>query len=82
MKSAKAIIDTTTMKIHFVGPGDYDLEKLLPPGTKTIQCETSPSGHMVIPTDEYNRTVSPGGIAQTQVNLLADTNGSSSSSNL
>ena len=77
MKSMRTIIDTTTMRLHFVGPSDYDLEKLLPPGTKTLQCETSPSGHMVIPTDAFLKTVTPGGIAQTQVNLHANTRDSS-----
>ena len=50
----KAIIDLSTNQIHLCGPGDYDLASLLPPGTKTIQCEKAPSGHMVMPCDLYN----------------------------
>ena len=80
MNSTRTIIDTTTMKIHLVGPGDYDFEKLLPAGTKTIKCEASPSGHLVIPTDEFRKAVSPGGIAQSQINLMANTESAASSS--
>ena len=31
------------------GPGDYDLMEILPPGTKTHQCEVASSGHMMLP---------------------------------
>ena len=40
--------------MHFAGPGDYNLEKALPPGTDCFQCELAPSGHMVIPCCEYS----------------------------
>ena len=42
------------MKMYFAGPGDYDLEKALPPGTDCFQCELAPSGHMVFPCCEYS----------------------------
>jgi hypothetical protein len=51
----RGIIDCQKRQIHFVGPGDYDLEKTLPPGTESFQCETSPSGHMVLPCSEFNK---------------------------
>ena len=41
------------MKMYFAGPGDYDLNRGLPPGTDCFQCELAPSGHMVIPCCEY-----------------------------
>ena len=41
------------MKMYFVGPGNCDLERALPPGTNCFQCELAPSGHMVLPCCEY-----------------------------
>ena len=32
--------------MYFLGPGDYKLEDCLPPGTKCVQCEHAPSGHL------------------------------------
>ena len=39
--------------MYFLGPGDYDLLKALPPGTDAYQLETAPSGHLVLPICEY-----------------------------
>lgn len=52
-RSNRGIIDTRTLRLHFCGPGPLDLEKVLPPGSYSIQCELSPSGHMVIPCAEF-----------------------------
>ena len=79
MQQQRAIIDTNTMRMYFVGPGDYDMEKMLPPGTTSIQCQTSPSGHMVVPTDSYAKT-KVGGVAQQELSLLANTSSVSTSS--
>ena len=54
LRKNKAIIDFSTMKMYFTGPGNYDLNKSLPPGTDCFQCELAPSGHMVIPCCEYD----------------------------
>jgi len=54
LRKNKAIIDFSTMKMYFTGPGDYDLNKSLPPGTDCFQCELAPSGHMVIPCCEFD----------------------------
>ena len=54
LRKNKAIIDFSTMKMYFTGPGDYDLNKSPPPGTDCLQCELAPSGHMVIPCCEYD----------------------------
>ena len=53
MRSKRAVMDMNTLRIHFLGPGDYELESALPPGTETFQCEQSPSGHMVLPCCHY-----------------------------
>ena len=47
------MLDLTTLRMHFLGPGNYELERALPPGTQTYQCELAPSGHMVVPCCEY-----------------------------
>ena len=52
----RAIIDCQKRQLHFVGPGDYDLETTLPAGTESFQCEISPSGHMVLPCSEFSKT--------------------------
>ena len=53
----RALLDTRTNRLHFVGPGDFKLEKYLPEGSKTFQCEYARSGHMVLPCCEYNGRV-------------------------
>ena len=50
----KAIWDFENMKLYFVGPGEYDLEKALPPGTDVFQLERAPSGHIVLPICEFD----------------------------
>ena len=53
LRKNRAILDFTTLKLYFAGPGDYNLESAMPPGTDTYQCELAPSGHMVLPCCEY-----------------------------
>ena len=48
-----AIWDFQNMKLYFVGPGEYDLERNLPPGTDVFQLERAPSGHIVLPICEF-----------------------------
>ena len=45
LRKNRAIIDFDKMLMYFVGPGDYDLSRSLPPGTDCYQCELAPSGH-------------------------------------
>ena len=52
-RESKMIIDTARNKVYMVGPGDYDLERALPPGTTTFDCVTAPSGHMMLPCAEF-----------------------------
>ena len=48
LRRLRACIDCRTMKVFFLGPGDYDIQAHAPPGTKSIQCLTAPSGHMIV----------------------------------
>ena len=42
LKRNRAVWDFTTDQLYFLGPGDYDLLRALPPGTDTFQLETAP----------------------------------------
>ncbi len=53
IENSRALIDCNTGKVYFFGPGDYKLEEHLPPGTKCVQCEHAPSGHLTMPIDEF-----------------------------
>ena len=54
LRKNRALVDCNTLQLHFCGPGDYHLEKTLPPGTETYQMEVAPSGHLVLPCCEYS----------------------------
>ena len=65
LKNSRAIIDCNTSRVYFLGPGNYDLPAGLPPGTKEIQCEHAPSGHMMMTIDSFDqlaRLESQGGL--------------------
>ena len=53
LRKNKAILDFNTLRLHFCGPGEYELEKEVPPGTDTYQLEVAPSGHIVLPCFEF-----------------------------
>ena len=53
LREHRAIIDLRTLRIHFCGPGNAAVEETLPPGSQTVQCELSPSGHMVVSCGEF-----------------------------
>jgi hypothetical protein len=53
LRKNRAILDLNTMRMHFTGPGNYDIERALPSGSQSYQCELAPSGHMVVPCCEY-----------------------------
>jgi hypothetical protein len=81
LKNSRAVIDTNNSKVYFLGPGDYNLEATLPPGTRAIQCEHAPSGHMMMPVDSFNeldRLESQGGLVIRET-VLPVTHASSSS---
>ena len=50
----RAVWDFVTDRLYFLGPGDYDLARALPPGTDVFQLEKAPSGHSVLPCCEYS----------------------------
>ena len=51
----RAVLDFNTLRLHFCGPGDNEMEKSLPAGTDTFQLELAPSGHLVLPCCEYGK---------------------------
>ncbi len=53
LRKNRAILDFNTLKLHFCGPGDYEIERGLPTGTDSYQLEVAPSGHLVLPCCEY-----------------------------
>ncbi len=65
------IIGTLTLRVHMCGPGPYELEKILPPGTQSFQCELAPSGHMVLPCAEFGEESGQTALAQ-QIALPAE----------
>ena len=50
----RAVWDFVTDRLYFMGPGDYDLSRALPPGTDCFQLERAPSGHSVLPCCEFS----------------------------
>ena len=83
LRTARSIIDTETNKLYMLGPGNYDLMSALPPGTSVIQLEEAPSGHLMMPCDQYNQfdieQKNGGLILDKQVSLPVQTAPSSSS---
>ena len=60
LKKNRAVWDFVTDTLYFMGPGDYELERAMPPGTDKIQLETAPSGHSVLPCCEYTPVADSG----------------------
>eukprot|EP00974_Lingulodinium_polyedra_P064696 6250271-Lingulodinium_polyedra.AAC.1 len=46
LRKNRTLLDFTTLRLHFFGPGDRDMERALPEGTDTFQLELAPSGHL------------------------------------
>ena len=47
----RSLIDTYSKKIYFVGPGGYKIQ--LSPGSRALDLENSPSGHLLLPVTEF-----------------------------
>ena len=47
----RALIDTFSKRVYLVGAGGYGLK--LSPGSRILQCETSESGHMLLPVSDF-----------------------------
>jgi len=69
LRRNRAVWDFVTDKLYFLGPGDYDLERALPPGTDVYQLEQAPSGHSVLPCCEYSS--SSGGVTEHTLTLMS-----------
>ena len=56
--------------LYYPGPGEVEI--VLTPGSIAIPLEKAPSGHLVMPIDEYERCSSvKGGTPETSLNLVA-----------
>ena len=55
LQRRRAVLDMVTNKLYFLGPGDYKIESILPPGSETYQLHTAPSGHLLLPVDNYKQ---------------------------
>ena len=53
MRDHRVILDLQKLKMYFVGPGDYDLDKSLSPGTVSFELEMAPSGHLLLPCSNF-----------------------------
>jgi len=72
----RGIMDTGNKKLIF--PGKGDVEYVLPPGSIVLPLEKAPSGHLVLPVDEFERLAQKqGGLPEH--NITMHTTGSSSS---
>ena len=67
LEQCRAILDMHKGKLHFCGPGDYDLEQHLPPGTKTYDLAKAPSGHLLLPCNLYDKADQQGKASKVQL---------------
>jgi hypothetical protein len=68
----RAVLNLITKELYILGPGEDDLRKHLPPGSKVIKCETAPSGHLMIPCAEFtglDQAEKTGGLELQEVSL-------------
>ena len=79
LQKNRAVLDFSSMKLHFCGPGDIKIDPGLPPGTESFQLEQAPSGHLVLPCCEY-KNKKPHNTSS--LTLIARTDSSSSSGSL
>ena len=82
-RESRMIIDTVTNKVHMLGPGNYDLESTLPPGSRSFQCTLAPSGHMMLPCSHFEKiqqSHQKGGLHMERTLTLPVQEGGSSSS--
>ena len=68
LETDRAILDTGNRKLYFPGPGDVTIN--LPPGSICVPLEKAPSGHLVMPIDEYAKlSTRSGGTPETSLQL-------------
>ena len=76
LRDNRAVLDFTTLKLYFFGPGDVRMSEAIPPGTDVFQLEVAPSGHIVLPCCEYGNQEQ----AKHSLTLLARDRGTGESS--
>ena len=54
MRDHRVVLDLQKLRMYFVGPGDYDLDKALSPGTVSFALEVAPSGHLLLPCSNFS----------------------------
>lgn len=61
MEKRRAILDLVHGKLIELGPGPFKLE--LPPGSRVLQMQKSPTGHLMLPCSEWQdkKTAKPSG---------------------
>jgi hypothetical protein len=70
LETDRAILDMGNKKLYFPGPGEVKIE--LPPGSIEVPLEKAPSGHLVMPIDDYEKIVKrTGGTPETSLQLNA-----------
>ena len=83
-RESRMLIDTVTNRVYMMGPGNYDLEQMLPPGTRSFQCTLAPSGHLMLPCAHFSRNSTAqqaGGLRlEPTLSLPVQVSGASSSS--
>ena len=52
-RKERGVIDTISNRLYLLGDGNYDLMQAMPAGTKVIDLEIAPTGHMLIPCAEF-----------------------------
>ena len=53
LEENRSLLDTVHGRLYFLGPGDYDLMSMLPPGTECFELQKSTSGHLILPMTHY-----------------------------
>ena len=70
LRKMRAIIDFDKNILYHRGPGDYDLDKAMPPGTESYQLEHTISGHLALPCCEY-KDAEPNAVKKEVLSLMA-----------
>ena len=82
LSNRHAVLDMNKNQLQFLGPGDYDLCSMLPPGTESYQLLVAPSGHLLLPCDyfkEFDRNQMTGNLTldQAPLHLMAQASAAS-----
>ena len=54
LKKLRTIIDVNNDMMYWLGPGEYDILKHLPPGSKALKLHQAKSGHYLLPISDYS----------------------------